>query len=119
MTFDEWFAKEYGDKREQLGSVVPELMRAAYEAAERQSLVRAREVIDAEHLEGETDNPSDFAYQCAVDDCVTAIGALIEESASKTRAEQPGSGDAVVRGAGLQSASEHRNHGNEQRNSYD
>jgi hypothetical protein len=33
MTFDEWFAKEYGDKCDQLGLVVPELMRQAYEAA--------------------------------------------------------------------------------------
>lgn len=57
----------------------------AWQAAERQALERAREAVDAEHLEGETDNPSDFAYQCAVDDCVNAIGALIEQSASKEK----------------------------------
>jgi hypothetical protein len=38
MTFDEWFAKEFGDKREQLGLVVPELMRAAYDAATLKTL---------------------------------------------------------------------------------
>ncbi|WP_250451150.1 DUF551 domain-containing protein [Caballeronia sp. ATUFL_M2_KS44] len=46
MTFDQWFAEQYGDKREQLGLVVPELMRVAYEAAERQALERAAQICD-------------------------------------------------------------------------
>lgn len=46
---------------------------------ERRTLERARQAVDAEHLEDEADNPSDAAYQCAVDDCVQAIGALMEQ----------------------------------------
>ena len=46
---------------------------------ERLTLERARLAVDAEHLEEEADNPSDAAYQCAVDDCVQAIGALMEQ----------------------------------------